>query len=544
MGTLLLKNGKIIDGSGTPSFEGHVLVDGDQIVDILKAGEALPDADNVMDASGMAVSPGFIDMHSHSDWALPHPDHDIPLKSLPEQGVTTVVGGNCGFSPAPFTERSRRTMDSEHFNLMIDRPLEFRWHSFGEFLQHIESMRPIVNCAFLVGHASIRFGAADTRRGTLPAHELAQCRELLQTALEEGACGLSFGLGYDPGMYSPVSELEAFCSTAETVGKPVTVHIKALSRISPTYSPLYPKAHNVRALREILDIAGRTGVRLQISHLIFVGRRSWSTAEKSLEMIEERQHRGLDVMFDAFPYTCGNTTINAILPYWFLARLPEAYSSPLARTRLRAELALGFRLVGFFYRDLQVMDAGSNEWASLNGMRVDELARHWRISPFDAILKLSRVIGGSAVMLLHTYSGEPGNERVLERVLAHGSCLFETDALHRYGGYPNPAAMGAFPKLLGDYVRKRRLISLETAVKRMTSVSAERFNIKNRGMLAKGMAADIVMFDPETIDESPPEGAKPAGRPKGICHVWINGAQVVREGQYMDGVRSGQVIRP
>ena len=543
MGSLLLKNGRIVDGTGKPPYDGHLLVNGDKIAAIFKAGESIPPSDTVMDASGKIVCPGFIDMHSHSDWALPHDDHDIPLKCLPEQGVTTIVGGNCGFSPAPFTEKSRQLMAGEHFNLLIDKPLAFGWQTFGEFLDHLEKTRPIVNSAHLVGHASIRFAAADTRRGALPGNERARCQDLLQKALEAGACGMSFGLGYDPGMYSPLSELEDFCQAAKAAEKPVTVHLKALSRISPTYSPLYLKAHNIRALREMLEIARKTRIRLQISHLIFVGRRSWSTAEKSLKMIEAENRRGLDVMFDAFPYTFGNTTINAIFPYWFLSRLPAAYDSPWARARLRAELALGFRLVGFSFSDLQLMDAGAQEWADLNGMRVDELARHWRLSPFDAILKLSEVTGGNAVMLLHTYSGEPGNETVLDRVLTHEACLFETDALYRYGGYPNPAAKGAFPKLLGDYVRTRGLMSIETAVKRMTSASAARFNIKDRGVLEKGKAADMVVLDPDTVNESPPLDRNPAGRPRGICHVWINGTQVVRGGCYIDGVRAGQVLR-
>ncbi len=542
MSSVLIKNATIVDGTGAPPFSGHVLIDGSSIAGIAGADSLLPSADVVVDASGMVVSPGFIDMHSHSDWTLPLPDHDIPLACLVEQGVTTIIGGNCGFSPAPFTEKTRRARNAEQFNLLSDRPLSFEWQTFGEYMDFVAKARPIVNCANLAGHASIRLAAADAPRGALSAHEMARCRELMHEAFDAGACGISFGLGYEPGMYSPISEIEAFCRVAAKAGKLVTVHLKALSRVSPTYSPFYPFAHNVRALREMLAVARRTGVKLQISHLIFVGRRSWPTAEKCIGMIESEQRRGVDVMFDAFPYTCGNTTINAVLPYWFLARLPDAYGSRWARARLKVELAVGFRLVGFSFRDLQVMDAGAREWESLNGMRVDELARLWQISPYDAILKLSRVTAGNAVMLLHTYSGAPGNEAVLDRVLTHASCLFQTDAFYRYGGYPNPAAMGTFPRLLGSYVRRRPLMTMEAAIHRMTGASAERFSINDRGVLQKGKAADIVVFDMETIDDAPPEGKAPAGRPKGICHVWINGVQAVRDGRYVDGVRAGKPL--
>ncbi|MFO8113412.1 MAG: amidohydrolase family protein [Desulfosalsimonadaceae bacterium] len=543
MGLLLLKNAQIVDGTGAAPFLGHLLVDGSRIAEVFHSDAQTPAAETVINASGLAVAPGFIDIHSHSDWALTLPDHALALKCLPEQGVTTIVGGNCGFSPAPLTEKSRRIMGGGLFNLMIDKPLSFTWSSYAAFFKTVENIRPIVNFANLTGHASLRFAAADTRRGAMGSHELSRCLALLEQTLEEGACGLSFGLGYDPGMYSPIPEIEAFIRTTGAAGKPVTVHAKALSRVSPTYSPLYPKPHNIRALRELLEIAHRTGIRLQISHLIFVGRRSWSTADKCLEMIEKEKQRGLDVLFDAFPYHCGNTTINAILPAWFLARVPEVFHNSWARARLRAELAIGFRLVGMTYKDIQVMDAGPPEWAWFNGMRMDELARHWQMTPFDATLKVSEVSGGNAVILLHTYSGEPGDEALLYRVLTNDSCLFMTDAFCRYKGYPNPAAMGTFPKLLGDCVRRRRLLPLETAVNRMTAASASRFHLRDRGLLAKGMAADIVMFDPDTIDETPPDGPNPARRPKGIQHVWINGSHVVQQGHYVEGVRAGQVIR-
>ena len=210
---------------------------------------------------------------------------------------------------------------------------------------------------------------------------------------------------------------------------------------------------------------------------------------------------------------------------------------------LRAELALGFKLVGFSFQDFQIMDAGVDKWKDLNGYRVTEIAREWGMSPFDAVLKLSEESQGQTVVLFHSYSGEPGKEAVLENVLKNELCLFETDAFTRYRGYPNPAAVGTFPKILGQYVRDRRLFSMENAIQRMTGLSAERFDIKDRGVLAAGKKADVVVFDPETISETPAKDNLPAGRPKGICHVFINGQHVVENGEYKSGVRAGEVIR-
>jgi len=543
MGTLLIKNGQIIDGTGADAFDGHVLIEDDRIKTIIENGQDLPQADEELDASGKVVSPGFIDMHSHSDWVLPLDDHDIALKCLLEQGVTTIIGGNCGFSPAPVTNKTRNLLGMEHFKLMVDKPLDYSWNTMGDFLDKIEEVKPIVNTAHQVGHGSIRFAMADTRRGALAEDEKKTCLDTLRQSLDDGACALSFGLGYDPGMYSPIAELESFCRVAASADKPVTVHLKALSRISPTYPVTYLRAHNVRALNEMVDIARNTNIRLQLSHFIFVGRRSWPTAEKCFKIVEDARKDGIDIMFDAFPYTCGNTTVNVVLPYWFLAKLPEGYKSWWSRLRLRVELTAGFGLVGFSYKDWQLMDASTEKLAEFNGHRFIDIARQLGVSPFEAVLKMSEMSQGQAVVLFHNYSGEPGNEKVLEDVLKNDLCLFETDALTRYGGYPNPAAMGTFPKILGHYVRERKLFSIENAVHRMTFASAARFNIKDRGVMEKGKKADVVIFDPKKIAEEPPRGSRPAGKPKGISHVFINGAHVVKDGDYINGMRIGEVIR-
>jgi N-acyl-D-amino-acid deacylase len=543
MGTTLLRGGRIVDGTGKVSFNGHLLIDGDVIRAVLKDGEELPISDRVIDAKGRVISPGFIDMHSHADWLLPLDDHPKLLKRLIEQGATTFIGGNCGFSPAPIQKETLRILDAGLAATIIDRPFDYTWKGMGEFLDHVEASGPVMNVAQLVGHATIRVASAVVRRGAMNPDELQNGLDMVRCSFDEGACGLSFGLGYDPGMYSPVHELEAFSRVASEAGRPVTVHLKALSRISPCYPVTYLRPHNLRALKEMIEIARNTGVRLQMSHFIFVGRKTWPTADACIRQVEYARGQGIDVMIDAFPFTCGNTTINVILPYWFLAKLPQAYKSNGARARLRVELASGFFLVGFFFKDFQVMDAAVEGWEGLNGLRLDEVARRWKTTPFDAMLKLSCESRGAALMLFHTYSGEPGNEGPLKNVLSHDLCLFETDALIKSRGFPNPAAMGTFPKILGHYVRERRLFSIEDAVKRMTSASAQRFGFRDRGELAPGKAADVVVFDPDTISDVTPADGQPAAKPKGIEHVFINGTHVVRNGSYIEGSRAGRVLR-
>ncbi len=542
MGTTIFKDGRVIDGSGAAAFDGHVLVEDDKIKAVIKKGEDIPRADSVIEASGKVISPGFIDMHSHSDWLIPLDDHPDLLKCLVEQGVTSFVGGNCGISPAPVRAETLNLLKA-FASITIDRPFDFTWNSMAEYLDRIDETEPVMNLAQLTGHASVRYAASDKRRGAMSREDLDKCLEMARRSLDEGACGLSFGLGYDPGMYSPLDELEAFCSVAAEAKKPVTVHLKAFSWLSPCYPLTTLRSHNILALEEMLAIAKRTDVKLQLSHFIFVGRNSWRTAPRCIEMVEAARGEGLDVMIDGLPYTSGNTTIHAPFPYWFLAGIPGAYKSRWARARLRLELELGFRLVGFMYEDFQVMNAGVPGWEDLNGLRITEIAEKWKTSPFDAMLALAEKSRGAALMLFHTYSGEPGNEGPIEAVLSNDLCLIETDAAIRSEGYPNPAGVGTFPKVLGDYARDRKLFSLENAIKRMTSASAKRFGLNDRGVLAPGKAADMVVFDPETVSDTPPVGSKPAGRPKGIEHVFINGKQVVKDGAYIQGSRPGKVLR-
>ena len=542
MDTTLIRSGIVIDGLGGAAFPGHVLLKGERIEAVLRDGEAVPAVARQVDAAGCVIAPGFIDMHSHADWQLPLDDHPEILSGMLEQGVTTVVAGNCGISPAPLRRETLSRLH-EFASIARDGAFEYDWESFAEYLEQIEIGRPALNLAELVGHSTLRYAGSDTERGPMPPDELSNCLDRLRQSLEEGACGLSFGLGYDPGMYSSLEELRAFCEVAAEADTTATVHLKAYSRISPCYPLATPEAHNLRALREMLEVARQTGVRLQLSHFIFVGRRSWPSAETCLEMVDAARRDGLDVMIDAFPYTCGNTTIHAPFPYWFLAAIPRAYRSRLARMRLRVELELGFRLAGFIYSDFQVMDAGVEGWENLNGLTIAEIAREWKTSPFDAMVTLAERSKGAATMLFHSYSGGPDDQRALESVLAHEACLFETDVIVKRGGHPNPAALGTFPRILGPLVRDHQLFDLETAVHRMTGASASRFGLHDRGVLASGKAADVVIFDADQICDTPPKGKQAAGRSRGIEHVFVNGAHAVEAGVYQTGVRAGQVIR-
>jgi N-acyl-D-amino-acid deacylase len=543
MKTTLLRGGKIVDGTGGQARDGHVLIDGDRIKALLRAGEALPAADSVIDATGCVVAPGFIDAHSHMDWSFPLDDHPLTLKCFLEQGVTTVVAGNCGFSPAPVDAQTLPLLDRGSA-IPVEKPLDYAWRSMGEFLDRIQERKPVLNLAQLVGHATIRIAVASTRRGAMKPDELKNCLAKAQQSLDEGACGLSFGLAYDPGIWSPREEVEAFSAVAAKAKKPVTVHLRAYSRFSEAYSLLSSKPHNLLALQEMIDIAHSTGVSLQVSHAMALFRVTWPTVDSYLGMIEEARSQGVDVMTDAIPYTEINGSLLALLPLWFIARLPQGYKSQWARMRINVESPIALRRAGYeLKKQVRLMYSGVRGWEDLSGLSLGQIARKWGVSAMDALLRLCESSNGRAAVLCQAAAGEPGNERHLEAILSYSSCLFETDALVPSKGYPNPAGFGTFPKVLGHYVRQRRLFSVEDAVRRMTSASADRFGLKDRGRLEPGKAADVVVFDPQTISEAPLVGREPAGRPVGIRHVFLNGTHVVKDGTYVAGSRAGRVLR-
>jgi len=295
----LIKNGKIIDGSGSPAFEGSLAIKDGRIAEILNNQDDITalekNCKKVIDALGLMVCPGFIDMHSHADWVLPLPDHPTTLAPLLEQGITTVVGGNCGYSTAPLAPSSLYLdLVASESEFLADKPLNFEWSSMASFFEHLEQKGLALNLAMLAGHGNLRlsmFGQPDVCPGEQGFAEMAWTAG---EALKEGACGISLGLGYSPGIFSDISELEKLAICAREHDRLLTVHLKAYTKLSGAY-PLKlvgNRPHNIRALEEMIDLARRTGVKMQISHLLFVGRSTWPLADRCLGLIENAVAEG------------------------------------------------------------------------------------------------------------------------------------------------------------------------------------------------------------------------------------------------------------
>lgn len=537
---LVIENGTVIDGTGRPGFRADVGILKGRLAAVASNGSLA--GRQSLDATGLVVAPGFIDIHSHSDWILPLPDHDAILAPLLLQGVTTLVTGQCGLSLAPVTRESIPLVDSAS-EIARDRAFPYRWRSMAEFLQVLEREGLLLNAAFLVGHGTVRQAVMGNRSDAPTSDEMEALRQLTRQTLREGAFGFSAGLAYVPGIFARDGELLALLQVVAEEGGVFTVHGRAYSWVSPFYRPMIlGTAHNIRSVRELIELARSSGVRLQLSHQIFVGRRTWRTHRAVLHDIERAAKDGLDLAFDAFPYTFGNTTVNAIFPEWFLDGFSAHIEDPRAQGRLKRELDVLRWTLGVDYEDIRLLWGCASELAELEGLDFGTIAHRLGLPEFQAYLHVARLSAGNARILLSTYSGDGRQEAPLQAVLSHPLCAFMTDTFLTSRGKHNPASFGTFPRVLGRYSRDLELFSLEEAVRRMTAFSADRTGLTDVGRIAEGFWADLVLFDPQTVaDRTTPE--HPDASPAGIQAVLIGGQVVARDGKMLPGHRHGRVLR-
>jgi N-acyl-D-amino-acid deacylase len=527
----LLRGGLIVDGTGRPPRPGSVLLDGRRIAAV---GDLPDGVGTPVECEGKVIAPGFIDAHSHMDFfsTSENPHH---FDSFTAQGVTTFVAGNCGFSPFGFAPETKYRSLLENSLFKAGRET-LDWNSFAEYCEVLDSLGLTHNFVHLVGHGAARTSLSgfDARRLSEPEH--AQMLAILDRALSEGAAGVSFGLQYKPGVFAKLEELDDVARLVKRHDKLLTVHAKAYSSFSGTY-PMIPfgRPHNLKAIDDMLGLARRTGVRLQFSHLIFVGSRTWKTVDQAVALFDRAIGDGVDVCFDMFPYGCGATLLNTLLPEWFMAGMPNALHKPLARARLRLEAEVGFRLVGFGYPQIQITNASCAEYDEHNGRFLPDIAERVGKSSFDTMLDILDKSDAQARVLFHDYY----NDEIIDRLMQHPAAIFASDSWPELGGHQNPAAYGTFPRFLHK-ARDRGSLSLEATVHKMTGAGAARFRLADRGRLEEGAAADVVVFDWDEVRDRANEAGD--ARPSGIEQVFVNGQSVLRNGE-LDLVRgAGELL--
>ena len=539
---IVIKKGLIVDGSGRPSFKADLAVKGGRIAKIDEAIDVK--ANKIINAEGLAVCPGFIDIHTHSDFVLlVNPKAESKVR----QGVTTEVVGNCGGSAAPAKgaalERAKRIMNGYG----IDR---VEWTSFSDYLNLLEGKGIAINVVALVGHGTVRQCVLGMENRPPTERELQEMKALVAEAMEAGAFGMSSGLVYPPGRYASTEELIELCKVVASYGGIYASHIRG------------ERETIVEAVKEAIEIGRRSGVSVQISHHpAKIG--GWGKSKETLRLIEEAREEGIDVNCDMHPYIAGSTGLSALLPPWVQEGGPEKIVQRLKNEELRKKIRQdmieekipGPGPCGLVKRGMwdKLMLADCEKNKDLIGLDFEEIARRRGKDPFEAYFDLLVEEEARGMVVGFYY-----NEEDIRRVLLHPTSMIGSDgyALAPYGplgkGKMHPRSYGTFPMVFRKYVRGEsrkeliyddgaKLLTLEKAVMKMTSVTAKKLGLKDRGLLKEGMRADIVILDPKRVADKATY-LDPYQYPEGIEYVIVNGELVIDAGEHT-GSLPGMVLR-
>ncbi|MFU8853164.1 N-acyl-D-amino-acid deacylase family protein [Micromonospora sp. SL1-18] len=522
---VLITGGDALDGTGSPARPADVGVRDGRLV-LLPPGSRAPAA-AVVDATGLVVTPGFIDVHTHSDLLAGDDEQREMLRRAPLlQGVTTEICGNCGISPFPIPpdrDGPVRELIAATFG-----PPAAAYASFAEFAR-AQGVARRNHLAALVGHGTLRAAVVGFAQRRATSQETRRMCQLLDEALAAGAAGLSTGLIYAPGVNAGTDEIIALARVAAAHGKPYVTHLR--DEMSQVES----------ALEEAIEIAAAAGSALQVSHHKTAGRRAWGTTVRTLARLEQARSDGLDAMCDVYPYTAGSTALHAMLPPWLIAdgvpAMLAAIAEPAVRERIRTDLVVGVpgweNTVGNGGWDLiRVASAPNNPDAQ--GHTIADLAAARGVDPVDYACDLLAAERGDVTIISHSMC-----EDDVHRVLASRLTMLCSDGVPK-GGRPHPRWAGSFARVLGHYVRDVGLLDLAEAVHKMTVMPARRFGLPDRGLLADEYTADLVVLDPQRVAD----GATyddPLAPPHGVRCVVVGGLVVVDGGEVTDA-RPGRVL--
>nr|MDQ3013537.1 D-aminoacylase [Acidobacteriota bacterium] len=500
---LLIQNAQVIDGTGQPAYRADIAITGKRIAAV---GQFAATAKQTINAAKLTVIPGIIDPHSHADLILPlNPKRQAELiRCKLAQGITTTIIGNCGLGCAPVANAEAEATLRAVNSWMTPEPVEWRWRTVGEYLNRLEENGLALNIATLAPHGPIRISAMGLMKGAPSRAQLKQMRTMVEQAMTDGALGLSTGLIYPPGMYSAPDELQELAEVVAAHGGIYTSHIRGSSET------LIP------AVKELLDVARSTGVRVHHSHNEAVGREHWPKIDRVLWMEEEAEREGLRVSFDMFPYTAAATMMLAIYPPWALEggvdQLIERLKDEKTRRRIERDIEHRkstwspggwphnlVRATGWSAIRIGYVESRKNK--RYENRSLAELAALVSKTPFDAISDLIIEERGQVSMLIFEVTGDGEERALLSKYARHRLSAFCTDAEDYGRGLPHPAAYGAFARILARFVREDQLLTLEEAIRKMTSYPAQIFGLKDRGVIRHGAFADLVICDPQRITD-------------------------------------------
>ena len=517
---IIICGGRIIDGSGSPWYRGDVGILGDRIAAIGKLEQA--EARCVIEAKGRVVCPGFIDMHTHSDiMPLTNPKHEPKIR----QGVTTDLIGLDGLSYAPLSPVNLQMMRRYLSGLDGDPDIAWDWSSVSEYLAKFD--RQVANnVAYLVPHNALRLEVMGFADRTATAEELSKMQELMAQGMREGAVGFSTGLDYFPGRYSDEKELIKICEV-----------VAAHNGIS-VWHTRKDDLGIIESIKEVIRVAGKTRVKTHFSHYSVYGAANQGKSKELLVIVDEAREKGLDVTFDSYPYIASSTTAIILLPRWAHEGGPDAILERLRQPEIKAKICAEIR-------------ESTMVWGQPWGMFILSCvpSEKNRIYAGKSILEASNMAGKEVTeficdLLLEEelavgYWSISGYEDDIQAIMKHPCHTAGSDGII-VGDRPNPRGWGTFPRYLGVYSRELGILSLEEAIRHMTSAPAQCLGLHDRGLIKEGLAADLVVFNPQTvIDKATFE--EPKQYPEGIDYVLVNGAVVVDDGKH-SGVLNGRAL--
>jgi len=526
---VIIRGGTLYDGSGMPGLRADLGITGDRIAALGDlSGSA---ATQVVDVSGLAVAPGFINMLS---WAVDSLIHDGRGQSDLRQGVTLEVFGE-GISWGPLNESLKNYLLGTQGDIRY--PIE--WTTLGEYLEYLEARGISPNVASFVGATTVRAYVLGFEDRAPDTAELEQMQALVVQAMEEGALGVGSSLIYAPAFYADTAELIALNRAAAPFGGMYISHMRSEGN------------RLLESVQELIDIARKAGVRAEIYHLKAAGRSNWNKLEKVYEMVEKARSEGLAITADMYTYTAGATGLDAAQPPWVQEGGNEAWFKRLQDPEIRARVLKEMTTPSDDWENL-FLAAGaektilvgfkSESLKPLTGKTLAEVAAMRNSSPEETILDLVVEDGSRVGTIYFLMSEENVASQIAQPWMSFGS---DADAQAPEGPFlasnPHPRTYGNFARLLGRYVREQKVISLQEAIRRLTALPAENLRIRERGMLKQGFFADVVVFDPAQVQDHA-TFEKPHQYATGIAHVWVNGEQVIRNGEHT-GATPGRVVR-